>query len=314
MADGADGIDMRGDGAVFGGVEGGGTKFNLLLGTGPDDVLDEERFPTTTPEETLGRVIDFFTRTRAGVRLVAVGVAAFGPIDPDPASPTYGYITTTPKAHWANTDVVGYLRQKLGVPIGWDTDVNGAALGELRWGAGQAASPLIYVTIGTGIGGGALVDGRPVHGLMHPEMGHLLLPAFDGDAFPGVCPYHGRCLEGLASGPALQARMGRRAEEVSPDDPVWELTARYLACGFLSMSEILSPQRIIVGGGVASVPGLLERVRRHLLHLNNGYIARLSSADVVQGYIVPPGLGGRAGVMGGLELARMALESEQQHQ
>jgi len=295
---------------VFGGVEGGGTKFVLLIGTGPDDIVDEAQFPTTTPLETLGHAVEFFARPREGVRLAAIGVSSFGPIDPDPLSPTYGYITTTPKPGWAHTDVVGLLRETLGVPVGWDTDTNGAALGEHRWGAGRSVDPLYYITVGTGIGGGGLVNGRLLHGLMHPEMGHLLLPAFDGDTFAGVCPYHGRCLEGIASGPALRARLGRPAQEVGPDDPVWELEAQYLAAGLLSIVETLSPQRIIVGGGVASAPGLLNRVRRQLVRLNNGYIARPELMDGMADYIVPPGLGSRSGVMGALELARLAYEAE----
>ncbi len=295
---------------VFGGVEGGGTKFVLLIGTGPDDIVDETQFPTTTPVETLDQVVEFFARPREGARLAAIGVSSFGPIDPDPTSPTYGYITTTPKLGWAHTDVAGLLRERLGVPVGWDTDTNGAALGERRWGEGRDADPLYYITVGTGIGGGGLVNGRLLHGLMHPEMGHLLLPAFDGDTFAGVCPYHGRCLEGVASGPALRARLGRPAQEVGPDDPVWELEAQYLAAGLLSIVETLSPQRIIVGGGVASAPGLLDRVRRQLVRLNNGYIARPELMDGMADYIVPPGLGGRSGVMGALELARLAYEAE----
>jgi fructokinase len=295
---------------VLGAVEGGGTKFVCLLGTGPDHIVDETRFPTTTPDETLGRVIEFFQRPREGIRMAALGVACFGPIDLDPASPTYGYVTTTPKPHWPGTDVAGTLRGALGVPVGWETDVNGAALGERRWGTGRDADPLVYITVGTGIGGGALVDGRPVHGLLHPEMGHLRIPAVDGDTFPGICPFHGRCLEGLASGPALQARVGRPAQELPPDDPVWDLTAQYLAYGLLSIIAVLSPRRIIVGGGVAGQAHLFEPMRRHLVRLNNGYIAKPELGDAVDSYVVPPGLGGQAGVMGGLELARMALERQ----
>lgn len=296
---------------VFGGVEGGGTKFVCVLGTGPERILDEARFPTTTPAETMRRVIEFFQRPRDGVRLDAVGVAAFGPIDLDRSSPTYGYVTTTPKPHWAQTDVVGVLRGALGVPVGWDTDVNGAALGERRWGAGQGADPLVYVTVGTGIGGGGIVNGQPLHGLMHPEMGHLPMPVFDGDTFAGICPYHGRCLEGVACGPALQARTGRPAQELAPDDPVWDLEARYLAAGLLAITEILSPQRIIVGGGVASQEHLFAPMRRYLVALNNGYIARPALGDAIDSYVVPPGLGGQAGVMGALELARLEYEREQ---
>lgn len=296
---------------VYGGIEGGGTKFVCLLGTGPGQVVDETRIPTTTPAETLARVIAFFQRPRADIHLAAVGVASFGPIDLDHSSPAYGHITTTPKLQWVDADVVGALRAALGAPIGWDTDVNGAALGERRWGAGQGADPLAYVTVGTGIGGGALVNGRPVHGLMHPEMGHLLVPTFDGDTFPGLCRYHGRCLEGVACGPALQARTGRPAQELVPDDPVWDLEAQYLAFGLLCISEVLSPQRIVVGGGVASQPRLFDLMRRHLVRLNNGYIARPALVDTVDSYVVPPGLGGAAGVMGALELARLALEGDE---
>jgi fructokinase len=295
--------------AMLGAIEGGGTKFNLLIGTGPDDIVEETRFPTTTPAETLERSIEFFRRPRRGIRIAAVGVASFGPIDLDRASPTYGFITTTPKPHWAHTDVVGSLAAALGVPIGWDTDVNGAALGERRWGAGRDADPLVYITVGTGIGGGAVVQGRPLHGLLHPEMGHLPMPALEGDAFAGICPYHGRCLEGLACGPALQARLGRPAQEVGPDDPVWELEAQYLAYGLFAISVVLSPQRIVVGGGVAGAPGLLDRVRRHLARVNSGYIARPALNTELETYVVPPGLGTRAGVLGALELARAAYES-----
>lgn len=296
---------------VFGGIEGGGTKFVLLIGSGPDAIVDETQFPTTTPEETLGRAIEFFRRPRPGVRIAALGVASFGPIDVDPASPTYGYITTTPKPHWPQTNVVGALRDAFGLPVGWDTDVNGAALGEQRWGAGRDADPLVYITVGTGVGGGALVQGRPVHGLLHPEMGHLRVPAFAGDTFPGVCPYHGRCLEGLACGPALQARTGHEPREIPPDDPVWDAEAFYLAAGFINIVQVLSPRRIVVGGGVAHAPGLLDRVRRHMVALNGGYVARAPLTDHIDSYLVPPALGGRAGVLGALELARLAAEAHQ---
>jgi len=294
---------------VFGGIEGGGTKFVLMVGSGPNRIVDEAQFPTTTPEETLGRVVEFFQQPRDGVRLAAVGVSSFGPIEPDRASPQYGYITTTPKQGWARTDVVGVLRRALGVPVGWDTDTNGAAFGERRWGAGKDIDPLFYITVGTGIGGGGLVAGRPLHGLLHPEIGHLPVPVYDGDTFPGVCPFHGRCLEGVASGPALRARAGRPAQELDPNDPLWDLEARYLAAGFYSIVLTLSPRRIIVGGGVAGVPGLLDRVGHYMVRLNNGYVSRPALTDEgIGAYLVRPGLGGRSGVLGALELARMAYE------
>lgn len=291
---------------IFGAVEGGGTKFKMLLGSGPEDILEEERIPTTTPDETLGRVIEFFRRGQEDAELAAVGFASFGPIDLNRTSPTYGYITTTPKPGWHSTDVVSTLRSALGVPVGWDTDVNGAALGEYCWGAGRDLENLVYLTVGTGIGGGVLVHGRPVHGLLHPEMGHLLVPLLDGDAFPGVCPYHGQCLEGLASGPALQERLGMPSEYVDSGDPVWELEAYYLAAGLHEIIHVLSPDRIVVGGGVAGTPGLLERVRRHVVRLNREYLAHPVFREGIASYIVPPGLGERSGVLGALELARRA--------
>lgn len=298
---------MTGDlGRVFGGVEGGGTKFMCVIGAGPDHIVDETRFDTTAPAETLGRVAEFFLRPRRGLTIAAVGVASFGPIDPDPSSRTYGRITTTPKPGWADTDVVGALHDRLGIPIGWDTDVNGAALGERRWGAGRGADPLVYVTVGTGIGGGAVMSGQPLHGLMHPEMGHMLIPRVAGDDFPGVCSFHESCLEGLASGPALRGRTGKPAEELRTDDPIWELEAEYLALGLLTIVETVAPQRIVVGGGVGTIEHLLPRVRRHVTRLNHGYIASPSLTDQIDAYIVPPGLGARSGVMGALELARLA--------
>ena len=199
---------------LYGGIEAGGTKFVCAVGSGPDDVRAEARFPTTTPAETLGQAIAFFeAQQRVYGRLAGLGIASFGPVDPRPGSPTFGFVTTTPKPGWAQADVAGPLRRALGAPVGFDTDVNGAALGEWRWGAGQGLDTLVYLTIGTGVGGGAVVGGQLVHGLLHPEMGHLRLPRDPvRDPFPGICPYHGDCLEGLAAGPALEKRWGARAE------------------------------------------------------------------------------------------------------
>jgi fructokinase len=298
---------------IYGGVEGGGTKFSCLLGRGPAEVVAARTFPTAGPRETLDAVVRFFQEAGAGYRLEAVGVACFGPIDLDPRSPTYGYVTTTPKPGWANTDVVGVLRARLGVPVGWDTDVNGAALGERRWGAAQGADPAVYVTVGTGIGGGAYVNGAPVHGLLHPEMGHLLVPRLGDDDFPGVCPYHGRCWEGVANGPALAARAGRPPSEVPPDDPLWELEAQYLAWGVKTITDVLSPQRVVLGGGVMEQLHLFPRIRRHVQALHNGYLRHPAILDDIDAYIVPPGLGARSGVLGALELARLAVTGDRRH-
>lgn len=296
---------------VYGGVEGGGTKFNMLLGTGPDDIVDEMRIPTTTPEETLGRVIEFFRQPRPDVELMALGFASFGPLDLDPGSPTYGFISSTPKPGWSNADILGTVQSALRVPVGWDTDVAGAAMGEYVWGAGQGVRMLVYITAGTGIGAAALLDGKPVHGTLHSEMGHIPVPLFPGDAFPGICPFHGRCLEGLASGPALQARLGRPAQEVPPEDPIWDLEAFYLAAGIHTIGYVLSPDRVILGGGVAGTPGLLNRVRRQVVEMNRGYHGYPASDQDAGDYIVPPGLGSESGVLGALILARAAAGESQ---
>ncbi len=288
---------------LYGGIEAGGTKFVCAVGSGPDDLRAEERFPTTTPEETIARAIDFFRAHRSP--LLAVGIASFGPVDPNPASPTFGHITTTPKPGWAHTDIVGALRQALGVPVGFDTDVNGAALGEHCWGAARGLDTFIYLTVGTGIGGGGMVNGRLIHGLMHPEMGHVRIPHdLALDPFPGACPYHGDCLEGLAAGPAIEQRWGRRGENLPPDHPAWPLEARYLALGLVNYIVTLSPQRIIIGGGVMEQPQLFPLVRREVQALLNGYLQVPAILEDIDSYIVPPALGQRAGVLGAIALAR----------
>lgn len=300
---------MAGSEAVYGGVEAGGTKFVCCLGTGPDDIRAEARFPTTTPEETLGRVVAFF-RQAGGSGPTAVGVACFGPVDLDPASATYGHITTTPKPGWAGTDVVGVLRAALGVPVGFDTDVNGAALGEARWGAGQGLDPFVYLTVGTGIGGGAIVNGAPLHGLVHPEMGHLRIRHDrELDPFPGGCPFHEDCLEGLASGPAMERRWGAPAPTLPSGHPAWELEASYLAELAAGLVCTLSPRRIVLGGGVMAGPGLFPMVRRRTRELLAGYVSSPAVTDRIDDYLVPPGLGERSGRLGALALAEAALSA-----
>jgi len=293
---------------LFGGIEAGGTKFVCAVGTGPDDLRAETRFPTTTPDETIGRAVAFFREQAAREPLAAIGIASFGPVDPDPASPTFGTITTTPKAGWRNTDLAGPIESALGVPVGFDTDVNGAALGEHRWGAAQDVETFIYLTVGTGIGGGGVVRGRPVHGLVHPEMGHIRIPHDRAwDPFEGICPYHKDCLEGLASGPAIEARWGERGENLPADHPAWSLEARYLALGLTAMICILSPQRIVLGGGVMQQPQLFPMIRSDVQHLLNGYVQAPAVVERIDEYIVPPALGGDAGVLGAIALARQRL-------
>jgi len=292
---------------LWGGIEAGGTKFVCVVGTGPDDLRAEVRFPTTTPEASIGRAVEFFQQQHEKEPLAAVGIASFGPVDPNPDSPTFGYITTTPKPGWAHTDFAGTIRRALGLPVGFDTDVNGAALGERRWGAAQGLDTFVYLTIGTGIGGGGMVNGKLIHGLVHPEMGHIRIPHDrERDPYAGACPYHGDCLEGLATGPALEARWGQRGETLPADHPAWELEAGYLALGLVSIICILSPERIIMGGGVMEQRHLFPLVRGRVRELLNGYLQVPAILDQIDEYIVPPGLGNRAGVLGAIALAQQA--------
>lgn len=291
---------------LFGGVEAGGTKFVCAVGGPTLELHARTSFPTTTPSETLERTIDFFRSYRGDGRLAAVGVGSFGPVDPDPASATFGYITTTPKAGWRQTEFAGRLRRALEVPIGFDTDTNAAALGEHAHGAAVGLDTFLYLTVGTGVGGGALVGGRRLHGLLHPEMGHVALPRAAGDAFEGACPFHGDCLEGMISGPALEARTGRPPHELPPDHEVWTHTVHYLAAALVNFVCVLSPQRLILGGGVMHQSHLFPRVRRRVQDLLNGYLQCPQILDDMDTYIVPPGLGDDSGVVGALALAREA--------
>ncbi len=292
----------------IGGIEAGGTKFVCSVGSGPHDLGQESRFPTTTPEETLERTIKFFKEQEARHGpLDAIGVAAFGPLDPDPASPTFGYITTTPKPGWANVDFAGTLRRHFNVPIGFDTDVNGAALSEGKWGAAQGLHTFLYLTIGTGIGGGAVVNGKLLRGLLHPEMGHIRLSHdYEQDPYPGRCPYHGDCLEGMAAGPAVAERWGQKGQELDPGHPAWDLEADYLAQALQTFTVTLSPQRIIMGGGVMDVPGLIEKVRARTIDYLNGYVQHPAIMEQIDAYIVHPGLGNKAGVLGAIALGMEA--------
>jgi fructokinase len=288
----------------FGGIEAGGSRWTCAVGDGDGELTRVESFATTTPAETIGRAVDFFA---AVPDLEALGVGSFGPVAVSRASPRWGTITTTPKPGWAGTDVVGPLAAALGVPIALDTDVDAAAVGEWRHGATRGLDTFCYVTVGTGIGGGAFANGRPVHGLLHPELGHMRVPHDRGrDPFPGSCPYHGDCLEGLASGTALRARWGRPGEELT-DPAVWELEAEYLALGLINVVLVLAPERIVLGGGVSGAPGLLPRLRTRLHELLAGYIDHPAlEASGIDDYLVAPALGPRSGAVGAIELARTA--------
>jgi len=292
---------------LYGAIEAGGTKWNCVVASNPQDIRAEERFETTKPTETLQNVVAFFQRYQdeTGQALAGIGIACFGPVDLDVNSPRYGYITSTPKPNWANTDVVGAIKRGLNLPVAFDTDVNGAAVGEAVWGAAQGLSDFLYITIGTGVGGGAVVNGKPVHGLIHPEMGHIRLPHdWDEDPYKGFCLFHGDCFEGLASGPAINDRWGVKGEVLAPDHPAWKLEAHYVALAVQNFVCTLSPQRIILGGGVMEQHHLFPRIRANVQAYLNSYVRSPALLEEIDEYIVPPGLGKRAGVMGALALAR----------
>jgi fructokinase len=273
--------------SVVGGIEAGGTTWVCAVGTGPDDLRAEATIPTAAPAETLARAAGFFEREGP---VDALGVGCFGPVDL-----ARGAIAGTPKPNWAGTEVAGELRRRLGVPVALDTDVNAAALGEHRWGAAQGLDTFAYVTVGTGIGGGGMAGGKLLHGLAHPEVGHVRIPHdLEADPFPGVCPFHGDCWEGLASAPALEARWGRPPEQLD-DESAWALEARYLALGLVAVIAVLSPELIVLGGGVLRRAGLLELVRDEVARLLNGYVPAPP--------IGAPALGQRSGVLGALALA-----------
>ncbi|MBN1428056.1 MAG: ROK family protein [Anaerolineae bacterium] len=295
---------------LYGGIEAGGTKFVCAIGSGPGAICAEARFPTTSPEETIQQAIAFFDEQHTLRRqpLAAIGIASFGPLDPNPDSPTFGHITSTPKPGWKNADLAGEIRRTLKVPVGFDTDVNGAALAERRWGAAQGLDTFLYLTIGTGIGGGGMVGGQLMHGLIHPEMGHIRLPHDrQADPFDGFCPYHGDCLEGLAAGPAIEQRWNARAETLPLEHPAWALEAHYLGLALSDFICMLSPQRIILGGGVMSQLHLFPLVRAKVQELLNGYVQSPRILEEIDAYIVPPALGAQAGVLGALALAEAAI-------
>jgi fructokinase len=283
-----------------GGIETGGTKWECAIGRGPDELWATATIPTTTPAETIGRAVEFFEREGP---VVAMGIGSFGPVDQKPTSATWGHIMSTPKPGWAYTDVGQEIRRRLSVPVAFDTDVNAAALGEHRWGAAQGLDTFCYITVGTGIGGGGMAGGKLLHGLVHPEFGHMRIPHDrKRDPFDGVCPFHGDCWEGLASGRAIEARWGRPPVELDGDESVWTLQAHYLALGLVSVICVLSPERILLGGGVMRNPGLLPLVQREVAGLLNGYLGK--AADITK-----PELGSRSGVLGAIALAETARAS-----
>lgn len=282
---------------VLGALEAGGTKMVCAIGNEQGEILERISIPTETPEATLPALAGFFREHQAE----ALGIGCFGPIDLNRASATYGYITTTPKLAWQNCDIVGVFKRELGIPVGFDTDVNGSALGEATWGITQGLENSMYITIGTGIGAGIIVNGKLLHGMLHPEAGHILLKPREDDAYAGKCPFHKTCFEGLAAGPAIEARWGKKGIELAERREVWELEAYYIGQALVNYIVTLSPQRIILGGGVMHQEQLMLLIREEVKRQLNGYIVTKELEDMER-YIVLPSLNDNQGIMGALKL------------
>ena len=286
---------------LYGSIEAGGTKFVCAIGNEQLEIIERVSFPTTVPEETMQSVIEFFKTYQE--ELVAIGVGSFGPIDIHPESATYGYITSTPKLAWQNFDFVGTLKQSFAIPIAWTTDVNAAAYGEYVFGNGKAASSVVYYTIGTGVGGGAIQNGHFIEGFSHPEMGHMMVVPHTEDDFKGHCPFHGNCLEGMAAGPAIEHRLGKKGQELAEDDPFWEMEAYYIAQCAYNTTLMFSPDVIIFGGGVMKQKHMMPKVQQAFTKLLNGYVQTPS----LESYLVTPALEDNAGTIGCLVLAKEAI-------
>ncbi len=289
---------------LFGALEAGGTKMVMAIGNENGEILEQQSIPTETPDTTMAKIVDYFQDKK----IEALGIGSFGPIDLDRNSPTYGYITSTPKLAWANFNLVGYLKDALDIPIGFDTDVNASVLGEATWGCMKGLSSGIYITIGTGIGVGVYMNGQLLHGMLHPEAGHVLLSKHPEDIFESICPYHPNCLEGLASGPAIEKRWQKKAYELRDEEKVWELEAYYIAHGIADYILTLSPHKIILGGGVMHQEQLFPMIRKEVARLLNGYI-RTSQMEDLDQYIVPASLQDKQGIMGCIQLAKLELQS-----
>lgn len=286
----------------YGAIEAGGTKFVCAVSNEKLEILERISLPTTTPDETMKNVFEFFDK----YDLDAIGVGSFGPIDVNKKSKTYGYITTTPNLAWANYNFVGALKDRYNIPIGWTTDVNAAALGELKKGAAVGLQSCIYLTVGTGIGGGAMINGQFLEGYGHPEMGHILIRMHPNDQFKGICPYHKNCLEGVASGPAIEDRWGKKAYELVDNEEVWKIEAFYLAQALMTYTLTINPERIVLGGGVMKQRQLFHYIRKELEKLMNNYV---TMPDLDE-YIVSPGLGDNSGIIGCLLLAQEVNKDE----
>jgi fructokinase len=294
---------------IFGGIEAGGTKIICTVGTSPSNIHASARFPTTSPKEAVHEITRFFLPFISQGELAAVGIGSFGPLDLNPNSSTYGSITNTPKPGWQGFSFANQVQKALGIPITIDTDVNAAAFGEYAWGpSGRSMDPLVYVTVGTGIGVGVIINGQPLHGMIHPEAGHLFIPHDQvKDPFKGICPFHGDCLEGLASGPAIKVRWNQSPETLPADHPAWDLETDYLSIALANLIYSFSPRRIVLGGGVALHVGLHEAIRMKVRSMINGYIPLSDCGVSTDNFIIPPFLGDQSGVLGAMAMASALL-------
>ena len=287
---------------LYGALEAGGTKMVCAIGDENGKIIERAKFPTETPETTMPQIFDYF-RDKG---IASVGIACFGPIDLRKDSPTYGSITSTPKKGWSGYNIVRETEKELGIPVGFDTDVNGSMLGEATWGCAKGLSDAIYLTIGTGVGGGVISNGKLLHGMLHPEVGHIRLPLLKNDPGKSVCPYHDNCLEGLAAGPSLKARWGVSADQLADKDEVWDIESTYIATALMSYVLILSPQKIILGGGVMHQEQLFPLIRKKFAELMNGYIVTDEIKDL-DNQIVPASLNDDQGIMGAIKRAIDAI-------
>ena len=292
---------------LFGALEAGGTKMVMAVGDENGRIVEQKTIPTTTPEETMPQIVEYFKEKIEEKGIVALGVGAFGPVDVVKSSPTYGHILNTPKLAWKNYNLVGALEKELGIPVGLDTDVNGSCLGEMTYGCAKGLDTVVYITIGTGIGAGIAVDGKLLHGMLHPEAGHILIVKNSHDPGKSVCPYHDSCFEGLASGPSIEARWGKKAVELVDKMIVWELESEYIAKGLVNMILTLSPQKIILGGGVMHQEQLFPMIRSKVTAMLNDYYTTRELNDM-DSYIVPASLQDNQGIMGAIRLAQLAFE------
>lgn len=283
---------------LFGALEAGGTKMVCAVGKEDGTILDQISIPTKTPETTIPEIIDYF-KTKD---IKALGIGAFGPVNVNKGTKKYGYILDTPKLAWKYFDLLGTIQKELNIPIGFDTDVNGSCLGEMTFGSAKGLDNVVYITIGTGVGIGIAVNGKLVHGMLHPEGGHILLKKAEHDTFEGSCPYHKCCLEGLAAGPAIEQRYGKKAIELKNEKNVWELESDYIAQAIMTYILTISPQKIILGGGVMHQEQLFPLIRQKVLELLAGYI-KTPELESIDTYIVPSSLNDNQGIMGCIQLA-----------